>query len=69
MVLSRHRPVRSSSPITNVFTPVMTIPVAGCEDTPWAVAGRGHLFIQSARVRRESYVGPWLPEPVDTSPD
>ncbi|MEU1166674.1 sigma factor, partial [Streptomyces sp. NPDC005921] len=23
-------------------------------------------FIQSARVRRESYVGPWLPEPVDT---
>ncbi|MFG2938718.1 RNA polymerase sigma-70 factor [Streptomyces sp. NPDC048282] len=26
-------------------------------------------FIQSARVRRESYVGPWLPEPVDTSPD
>lgn len=23
----------------------------------------------SARVRRESYVGPWLPEPVDTSPD
>ncbi|WP_055555058.1 RNA polymerase sigma-70 factor [Streptomyces sp. NBRC 110028] len=24
---------------------------------------------QSARVRRESYVGPWLPEPVDTSHD
>ncbi|WP_431219242.1 RNA polymerase sigma-70 factor [Leifsonia xyli] len=24
---------------------------------------------QSARVRRESYVGPWLPEPVDTSAD
>lgn len=24
---------------------------------------------QSARVRRESYVGPWLPEPVDTGPD
>lgn len=24
---------------------------------------------QSARVRRESYVGPWLPEPVDTSVD
>ncbi|MEU9607334.1 RNA polymerase sigma-70 factor [Streptomyces sp. NPDC048057] len=24
---------------------------------------------QSARVRRESYVGPWLPEPVDTSTD
>jgi RNA polymerase sigma-70 factor (ECF subfamily) len=24
---------------------------------------------QSARVRRESYIGPWLPEPVDTSGD
>jgi RNA polymerase sigma-70 factor (ECF subfamily) len=26
-------------------------------------------FAQSARVRRESYVGPWLPEPVDTGLD
>ncbi|WP_328890915.1 RNA polymerase sigma-70 factor [Streptomyces sp. NBC_00316] len=26
-------------------------------------------FAQSARMRRESYVGPWLPEPVDTGPD
>lgn len=26
-------------------------------------------LMQSARVRRESYVGPWLPEPVDTSAD
>lgn len=25
--------------------------------------------LQSARVRRESYVGPWLPEPVETSDD
>jgi RNA polymerase sigma-70 factor (TIGR02957 family) len=25
--------------------------------------------LQSARVRREMYVGPWLPEPVDTSAD
>ncbi|WP_182900488.1 RNA polymerase sigma-70 factor [Microbispora sp. H10830] len=25
--------------------------------------------LQSARVRRERYVGPWLPEPVDTSND
>ncbi|MFF7095755.1 RNA polymerase sigma-70 factor [Streptomyces rubradiris] len=24
---------------------------------------------QSARVRRESYVGPWLPEPIDTAQD
>ncbi|MFC9912852.1 RNA polymerase sigma-70 factor [Streptomyces sp. NPDC059862] len=26
-------------------------------------------FAQSARVRRESYIGPWLPEPVDTTED
>jgi RNA polymerase sigma-70 factor (ECF subfamily) len=25
--------------------------------------------MQSARVRRETYIGPWLPEPVDTSAD
>lgn len=25
--------------------------------------------LQSARVRRETYIGPWLPEPVDTSGD
>lgn len=25
--------------------------------------------LQSARMRRETYVGPWLPEPVDTSAD
>ncbi|MEU9872832.1 MULTISPECIES: RNA polymerase sigma-70 factor [Actinomadura] len=25
--------------------------------------------LQSARVRRESYIGPWLPEPVDTGSD
>ncbi|MEV0822451.1 RNA polymerase sigma-70 factor [Nonomuraea rubra] len=25
--------------------------------------------VKSARVRRETYVGPWLPEPVDTSAD
>ncbi|HLU29998.1 MAG TPA: RNA polymerase sigma factor SigJ [Glycomyces sp.] len=26
-------------------------------------------ILRSARVRRESYVGPWLPEPVETAPD
>ena len=29
--------------------------------SPWAVTGR-----VSSRVRREAYVGPWLPEPVAT---
>lgn len=26
-------------------------------------------FVQSARARRETYIGPWLPEPVDTTTD
>jgi RNA polymerase sigma-70 factor (TIGR02957 family) len=26
-------------------------------------------FAQSARARRETYIGPWLPEPIDTSED
>lgn len=26
-------------------------------------------FVQSARARRETYIGPWLPEPVDTTAD
>src|ERR1043165_7675338 len=26
-------------------------------------------FSQSARIRRETYIGPWLPEPIDTSGD
>jgi RNA polymerase sigma-70 factor (ECF subfamily) len=26
-------------------------------------------LLQSARVRRETYIGPWLPEPVDTTAD
>ena len=26
-------------------------------------------FAQSARLRRETYIGPWLPEPIDTSGD
>src|SRR6185503_13307968 len=26
-------------------------------------------FAQSAQSRRETYIGPWLPEPVDTSGD
>lgn len=32
------------------------------------VAGRLAINLaQSARARREAYIGPWLPEPVDTS--
>lgn len=32
-------------------------------------ARRSHDILKSARVRRESYHGPWLPEPLLTSPD
>ncbi len=32
-------------------------------------ARRAYDILRSARVRRESYVGPWLPEPLITGPD
>lgn len=32
-------------------------------------ARRSYDILRSARVRRESYVGPWLPEPLMTGPD
>ncbi|WP_399931846.1 RNA polymerase sigma factor SigJ [Streptomyces kanamyceticus] len=32
-------------------------------------ARRSYDILRSARVRRESYVGPWLPEPLLTGPD
>jgi RNA polymerase sigma factor (sigma-70 family) len=32
-------------------------------------ARRAYDILKSARVRRESYVGPWLPEPLLTGPD
>lgn len=38
----------------------------------WLVAvaaRRSYDILKSARVRRESYVGPWLPEPLLTGPD
>ncbi|WP_437631589.1 RNA polymerase sigma factor SigJ [Sorangium sp. So ce854] len=41
------------------------------EPTGFLVTATTRLAInvaQSARVRREAYVGPWLPEPIDTSP-
>ncbi|MGB3706741.1 sigma-70 family RNA polymerase sigma factor [Gordonia sp. (in: high G+C Gram-positive bacteria)] len=40
--------------------------------TGWLVTTTSRLaldVLRSARVRRESYVGPWLPEPVETAPD
>lgn len=37
----------------------------GCSSGTRLAADR----LRSARVRRESYVGPWLPEPMLTSPD
>ncbi|MFW0785270.1 RNA polymerase sigma factor SigJ [Gordonia sp. CPCC 206044] len=46
---------------------------AGIDDvTGWLVTTTSRLaldVLRSARVRRENYVGPWLPEPVETAPD
>lgn len=49
---------------------------AGLEDVvdrrAWLVtvaARRAYDILRSARVRREEYVGPWLPEPLLTGPD
>src|SRR4051794_32884052 len=40
--------------------------------TGWLVTTTSRIaldMMRSARVRREQYVGPWLPEPVETAPD
>ncbi|WP_460498263.1 RNA polymerase sigma factor SigJ [Glycomyces tarimensis] len=40
--------------------------------TGWLVTTTSRIaldVLRSARVRREAYVGPWLPEPVETAPD
>ncbi|MEV4808785.1 sigma-70 family RNA polymerase sigma factor [Micromonospora avicenniae] len=53
----------------------------GWQATDWSVVNDPGAFLattttrlainelQSVRARRETYVGPWLPEPVDTSAD
>lgn len=38
-----------------------------CSGSPTACSALN--LAQSARARHESYIGPWLPEPVDTSAD
>ncbi|WP_228637718.1 RNA polymerase sigma factor SigJ [Microtetraspora sp. AC03309] len=47
--------------------------LSGVEDLrAWLVtvaARRSYDILRSARVRRETYVGPWLPEPLLTGPD
>ncbi|WP_405651422.1 sigma-70 family RNA polymerase sigma factor [Streptomyces sp. NBC_00019] len=45
---------------------VVNSPVAFLSSTATRLAIN---IAQSARVRRETYIGPWLPEPVDTSSD
>ncbi|MEU2110156.1 RNA polymerase sigma-70 factor [Streptomyces sp. NPDC019507] len=45
---------------------VVVSPVAFLSSTTTRLAIN---VVRSARVRRETYVGPWLPEPVDTSSD
>jgi len=47
--------------------------IGAIEDlTGWLVTTTSRLaldVLRSARTRREAYVGPWLPEPVETAPD
>ncbi|MGH8987098.1 MAG: RNA polymerase sigma factor SigJ [Acidimicrobiales bacterium] len=47
--------------------------LAAVEDlTGWLVTTTSRIaldVLRSARVRRQDYVGPWLPEPVETAPD
>lgn len=47
--------------------------LAAIEDLAgWLVTTTSRIaldVLRSARVRREAYVGPWLPEPVETAPD
>ena len=40
--------------------------------TGWLVTTTSRIaldVLKAARTRRETYVGPWLPEPVETAPD
>ncbi|MCT9078310.1 sigma-70 family RNA polymerase sigma factor [Streptomyces fulvoviolaceus] len=50
----------------NTDRSVVVSPVAFLSSTTTRLAIN---VAQSARVRRETYIGPWLPEPVDTSSD
>src|SRR5262245_21642305 len=59
--------------LQDVWLKWQTIDRSRVRDAPayLATATMRHAInvVQSARVRREAYVGPWLPEPVDTSDD
>src|SRR5689334_19492270 len=59
--------------LQDVWLKWQTIDRSRVRDAPayLATATMRHAInvLQSARVRRETYVGPWLPEPVDTSAD
>ncbi|GGN48087.1 RNA polymerase sigma factor [Streptomyces albiflavescens] len=50
----------------NADRSVVVSPVAFLSSTATRLAIN---VAQSARVRRETYIGPWLPEPIDTSAD
>lgn len=58
---------------SDVWLRAATADRAGVRDLrAWLVtvaARRSYDVLRSARVRRESYVGPWLPEPLLTGPD
>jgi RNA polymerase sigma-70 factor (ECF subfamily) len=57
----------------DVWLRASTVDLSTVDDLrAWLVtvsARRSYDILKSARVRRESYVGPWLPEPLPTGPD
>lgn len=59
--------------VQDVWLRAATAGLAGVENVrAWLVtvaARRAYDILRSARVRREEYVGPWLPEPLLTGPD
>jgi RNA polymerase sigma-70 factor (ECF subfamily) len=65
--------VEAEDIVQDVWMKWQTIDRSAVRDAPayLATATMRHAIniVQSARVRREVYVGPWLPEPVDTSAD
>ncbi|WP_344685465.1 RNA polymerase sigma factor SigJ [Saccharopolyspora taberi] len=59
--------------VQDVWLRAAAADVSGVEDLrAWLVtiaARRSYDVLKSARVQREDYVGPWLPEPLVTGPD
>jgi RNA polymerase sigma-70 factor (ECF subfamily) len=65
--------VEAEDIVQDVWLKWQTIDRSAVRDAPaflaTATVRRAINLVKSARARRETYIGPWLPEPVDTSAD